>query len=116
MGYVHNPTCGCAECGNYGQPYNPNAIHNQSCGCARCGNYPNARSSGGHVGYSANSATVGQPHAPGQAGTQARQEGTESITIEVPTDVAAWFKAQGAEAQPRMAAALRIYADAHRGG
>jgi len=39
MGY-HNETCGCADCGNYGQPYNPRAIHNQSCGCAQCGNYP----------------------------------------------------------------------------
>jgi hypothetical protein len=38
----HNETCGCAECGNYGQPYNPHAIHNQSCGCAECGNYPPA--------------------------------------------------------------------------
>lgn len=38
MGY-HNATCGCAECGNYGQIYNPRAIHNQSCGCAECGNY-----------------------------------------------------------------------------
>ena len=36
----HNATCGCAECGNYGQVYNPRAIHNQSCGCAECGNYP----------------------------------------------------------------------------
>jgi hypothetical protein len=36
----HNETCGCAECGNYGQVYNPHAIHNQSCGCAKCGNYP----------------------------------------------------------------------------
>jgi hypothetical protein len=35
----HNETCGCAECGNYGQTYNPKAIHNQSCGCAECGNY-----------------------------------------------------------------------------
>lgn len=41
MGY-HNETCGCPECGNYGQPYNPHAIHNQSCGCAACGNYPAA--------------------------------------------------------------------------
>lgn len=38
MGY-HNETCGCAECGNYGQAFNPRAIHNQSCGCADCGNY-----------------------------------------------------------------------------
>lgn len=37
--WIHNPTCGCAECGNYGQVYNPKAIHNQSCGCAECGNY-----------------------------------------------------------------------------
>lgn len=36
----HNETCGCADCGNYGQSYNPLAIHNQSCGCAACGNYP----------------------------------------------------------------------------
>jgi len=35
----HNDTCGCAECGNYGQKYNPRAIHNQSCGCSECGNY-----------------------------------------------------------------------------
>lgn len=38
MGY-HNATCGCADCGNYGQVFNPRAIHNQSCGCAECGNY-----------------------------------------------------------------------------
>jgi hypothetical protein len=38
--WIHNPTCGCADCGNYGQPYNPHAIHNQSCGCPKCGNYP----------------------------------------------------------------------------
>ena len=36
----HNDTCGCAECGNYGQRYNSRAIHNQSCDCAECGNYP----------------------------------------------------------------------------
>ena len=41
----HNPTCGCAECGNYGQVYNPSAIHNQSCGCAECGNYDYVRRS-----------------------------------------------------------------------
>lgn len=35
----HNETCGCAECRNYGQTYNPTAIHNQSCGCAACQNY-----------------------------------------------------------------------------
>lgn len=36
---IHNDTCGCAECGNYGQVYNPRAVHNQSCGCAECQNY-----------------------------------------------------------------------------
>lgn len=36
----HNETCGCAECRNYGQIFNPLAIHNQSCGCAACQNYP----------------------------------------------------------------------------
>ena len=40
--WIHNPTCGCAECGNYGQVPNPRAIHNQSCGCAECQNYGNA--------------------------------------------------------------------------
>lgn len=45
MGY-HNETCGCAECGNYGQPYNPHAIHNQSCGCAECGNYGQSYNAG----------------------------------------------------------------------
>lgn len=39
---IHNDTCGCADCGNYGQGYNPRAIHNQSCGCERCGNYGQA--------------------------------------------------------------------------
>ncbi len=39
---MHNDTCGCADCGNYGQPYNPRAIHNQSCGCEECGNYAQA--------------------------------------------------------------------------
>ncbi len=37
---IHNQSCGCADCGNYGQVENPNAIHNQSCGCAECANYP----------------------------------------------------------------------------
>ena len=40
---IHNDTCGCAECGNYGQTYNPRAIHNQSCGCSECGNYAKTR-------------------------------------------------------------------------
>lgn len=38
MGW-HNDTCGCADCGNYGQRYNHSAIHNQSCGCPKCDNY-----------------------------------------------------------------------------
>jgi hypothetical protein len=41
----HNETCGCSDCGNYGQRFNPRAIHNQSCGCEECGNYaPQIRS------------------------------------------------------------------------
>lgn len=51
-GRKHNATCGCAECRNYGQSYNPSAIHNQSCGCARCGNYSSVGSSGGNSGRS----------------------------------------------------------------
>ena len=46
----HNPTCGCADCGNYGQVYNPSAIHNQSCGCAQCGNYPRVGSYSSQIG------------------------------------------------------------------
>src|SRR4051812_14247355 len=38
----HNDTCGCADCANYGQTFNPQAIHNQSCGCPACGNYSHA--------------------------------------------------------------------------
>ena len=49
----HNETCGCAECGNYGQTYNPSAIHNQSCGCAECGNYPQTSRAGGKATLSA---------------------------------------------------------------
>ncbi len=40
--YRENDTCGCADCGNYEQSYNPSAIHNQSCGCDKCGNYGQA--------------------------------------------------------------------------
>ena len=42
MGY-HNDTCGCPECMNYGQTYNPSAVHNQSCGCDQCNNYGTSR-------------------------------------------------------------------------
>lgn len=36
------------------------------------------------------------------------------VTIEVEPDTLAWFKAQGEDYQQRLAAALRLYADAHR--
>jgi uncharacterized protein (DUF4415 family) len=36
------------------------------------------------------------------------------VTVWVDPDVLAWFEAQGDEAQRRMSAALRIYAEAHR--
>ena len=46
MGY-HNATCGCASCGNYGQPSSSSWIHNPTCGCSACGNYgQNAAASG----------------------------------------------------------------------
>jgi uncharacterized protein (DUF4415 family) len=45
-----------------------------------------------------------------------RLPATRLVTIEVPADVAAWYADQGAEGERRMVAALRIYADAHRGG
>lgn len=37
-----------------------------------------------------------------------------SVTVRVDPDVLAWFQAQGDEGERRMAAALRIYAEAHR--
>ncbi|HZG53732.1 MAG TPA: BrnA antitoxin family protein [Pyrinomonadaceae bacterium] len=37
-----------------------------------------------------------------------------SVTINVDADVLEWFRAQGAEFQQRINAALRIYADAHK--
>ena len=38
-----------------------------------------------------------------------------SVTVQVDPEVLAWFRAQGQEGERRMAAALRIYAEAHRG-
>ena len=38
-----------------------------------------------------------------------------SVTIQVTPDVLAWYRGQGEEGERRMAAALRIYAEAHRG-
>ena len=40
--------------------------------------------------------------------------GTVSVPVKVPPDVLAWYRAQGEGYEERMAAALRIYADAHR--
>lgn len=37
-----------------------------------------------------------------------------SVTIRVAPEVLAWFQAQGEDGEHRMAAALRIYAEAHR--
>lgn len=37
------------------------------------------------------------------------------VTVRVDPDVVAWFQSQGDEGERRMSAALRIYADAHRG-
>ncbi len=37
-----------------------------------------------------------------------------SVTVRVDPDVLAWFRAQGEDAERRMAAALRIYAEAHK--
>src|SRR5881398_3747826 len=38
-----------------------------------------------------------------------------SVTVHVDADVLAWFEAQGEDAAQRMSAALRIYAEAHKG-
>jgi uncharacterized protein (DUF4415 family) len=37
-----------------------------------------------------------------------------SVTVQVDSDVWAWFQAQGEESENRLNAALRIYAEAHR--
>jgi uncharacterized protein (DUF4415 family) len=36
------------------------------------------------------------------------------ITVHIDPDTLAWFQAQGQECEPRMNAALRIYAEAHQ--
>ena len=38
-----------------------------------------------------------------------------SITVSVDPDVLAWFRSQGEEFEQRINAALRIYAEAHKG-
>ena len=37
-----------------------------------------------------------------------------TVTVQVDSDVWAWFEAQGEECKPRLNAALRIYAEAHK--
>ena len=37
-----------------------------------------------------------------------------AVTVHVDPDIPAWFQAQGQECEPRMNAALRIYAEAHQ--
>jgi uncharacterized protein (DUF4415 family) len=37
-----------------------------------------------------------------------------AVTVHIDPDLLAWFKAQGDEYEQRMAAALRIYAEAHQ--
>jgi len=37
-----------------------------------------------------------------------------AVTVHVDPDILAWFQAQGQECEPRMNAALRIYAEAHK--
>ena len=37
-----------------------------------------------------------------------------TVTLDVEPDVLAWFRAQGAESDQKMRAALRIYAHAHQ--
>lgn len=37
-----------------------------------------------------------------------------AVTVHVDPDILAWFQAQGQECEPRMNAALRIYAEAHQ--
>jgi uncharacterized protein (DUF4415 family) len=39
-----------------------------------------------------------------------------AVTVHVDSDILAWFQAQGQQCDPRMNAALRIYAEAHSKG
>jgi uncharacterized protein (DUF4415 family) len=41
-------------------------------------------------------------------------DGTVKVPVKVPPEVLAWYLSQGEGYEERMAAALRIYADAHR--
>jgi len=41
-------------------------------------------------------------------------QGKVAVTVQVDSDVLAWFKAQGEDYEQRMNAALRIYAEAHQ--
>jgi uncharacterized protein (DUF4415 family) len=41
-------------------------------------------------------------------------KGMIAVTVHVDPDVLEWFKAQGADYEHRMQAALRIYAEAHK--
>ena len=43
-----------------------------------------------------------------------RKPAPVSITVQVDPEVLAWFRAQGDDAERRMSAALRIYAEAHK--
>ena len=42
-------------------------------------------------------------------------EGQATIAVPVDLDLLAWFQAQGSESEQRIIAALRIYAEAHKG-
>ncbi|MBA2449945.1 MAG: BrnA antitoxin family protein [Chloroflexi bacterium] len=44
-----------------------------------------------------------------------RRPGPVSVTVRVDPEIVAWYHAQGEEGEQRMSAALRIYAEAHRG-
>jgi len=37
-----------------------------------------------------------------------------TVAVRIDEETLAWFRAQGEECEPRMAAALRIYAEAHK--
>ena len=41
-------------------------------------------------------------------------EPSVEVTVKIAPDILAWFKAQGADYELRLSAALRLYADAHR--
>ena len=49
-----------------------------------------------------------------EAATWRLPEQAVEVSIEIEPDVLEWFKAQGEDYQQRLAAALRLYAEAHR--